>query len=135
MTWMDRTFMGSDPHKITGTFGAAVAAQLRRRHSFHTAKSVAQSLQVGLKTAENILDGHLSSRTLTLIVMAYGPGIVIEAAAGMAGHTLETFIVEQAAHAEQAEARARERARELHRLRTKLHPDRRCGPGVDRPAA
>lgn len=128
--------MGSGPHNIlAANFGKAVAAQLRSRHRFHAAKRLSQDLSVGVKTAENILEGHLSSRTLTLIVSAYGPGPVIEAAASVAGHTLETFISEQAAAAEDAEVRARERAHELHRLRTKLHSGRRGDPGDDRPTA
>lgn len=127
--------MGSHQQEIATSFGMAVAAQIRRRHQYHTAKTLAQDLGIEVKTAENILRGHLSSRTMTLIVMAYGPGPIIEAAASVAGHTLETFIIEQAAEAECAEARARERSRELHRLRSKLHTDRRRDPGHDRPAA
>ena len=127
--------MGSHPQEVATSFGKAVAAQLKRRHRYHAAKTLAQDLDVGIRTAENILSGHLSSRTMTLIVMAYGPGPIIEAAAGVAGHTLETFITEQAAEAELAEARARERASELHRLRSKLHAGRRSDPKRDRPAA
>lgn len=127
--------MGSHQQEIATSFGMAVAAQIRRRHRYHTAKTLAQDLGIELKTAENILRGHLSSRTMTLIVMAYGPGPVIEAAASVAGHTLETFIIEQAAEAERAEARARERASEFHRLRSKLHTGRRSDPERDRPAA
>lgn len=128
--------MGSQPqNSIAATFGQALAAQLRRKHQYHAAKKLAQDLEVAVKTAENILDGHLSSRTLTLIVSAYGPGPIIDAAASVAGHTLETFISEQAAAAEQAEARAKERAHELHRLRSRLHVVSGGGASDDRPAA
>jgi hypothetical protein len=136
MTPTERTFMGSGPQETFSLhFGKALAAELRRRHHFHAAKRLSQDLDVGVRTAENILEGHLSSRTLTLIVSAYGPGPIIDAAASVAGHTLETFITEQAAAAEQAEARAKERAYELNRLRSRLHTVPRGASGDDRPSA
>lgn len=128
--------MGSGPQEtLSLSFGKALAAQLRRRHHFHAAKRLSQDLDVGVKTAENILEGHLSSRTLTLIVSAYGPGPIIDAAASVAGHTLETFISEQVSAAEQAEARAKERAHELNRLRSRLHIVPSSASRDDRPPA
>lgn len=109
--------MGSHPHDCNdAAFGKAVAALLYARYPFHTAKQVAQDLTLDrrectIRTAENILAGHLSAKSLTRLVRAYGLGLVIEAGAAVTGKSLDTFITEQAeaARCEQRRHEAAER--------------------------
>lgn len=114
MPLTERTFMGSVPHdcnSAAGCFGTAVAALLRQRHPFHTAKSVAADLsraglgQCTVRTAENLLAGHLSAKSITRLTVAYGLGFLIEAGAVVSGETLEEFIETQARRARHEQTR------------------------------
>lgn len=133
MSMTEDSVMGSLPQGKADCFGQAVAGVLRSRYQFHTAKLVAQDLACTIKAAENILGGHLSAASITKLARAYGLGLLIDAGALVTSQTLETFIQQQAAEAEQAEARARERARDLHGLRSKLRASSGGDPGGSRP--
>lgn len=110
------TIMGALPHDCNDSgFSLAVAALLRRRYPLFTAKRVAADLsrdgsECTVKTAQNILAGHLSGKTITRLTRAYGLGLLIEAGAAVTGKNLETYILEQAdlARHDRRKAEARE---------------------------
>lgn len=98
--------MGSFPHDCSEPtdFGLAVAFLLRARHPVGTAKMVARDLsRLGadctIKTAENILAGKLSGKSITRLTLAYGLGFLIDAGAQVTGQTLTAYIENQAARA------------------------------------
>jgi len=106
------SFVGSDRPDCqeASAFGMAVAALLRARHPYATAKLVAADIsRVGTtcttKTAENILAGKLSGKSITRLTQAYGLGFLIDAGAQVTGKTLEAFIIEQANQARSEEQR------------------------------
>jgi hypothetical protein len=127
MTLMEPTIMGLVPHvrsEVTD-FGLAVARELARRHPVHTAKMVARRLsetgpECTIRTAENILAGHLSARTITRLTLAYGLGLLIDAGAAVTGKTLRQHIEEQVGQARRDAARARALERELIDLEERL---------------
>lgn len=123
--------MGAETHKANGSvrsLGLAVAGMLRDRFPHYTAKQVAQWLRCTPKTAANILDGHLSTRTATMIIEAFGPGFMADAVMAAAGTTLSKFIRSQAAEAKATAHRHEEKARELAQLETELRASRRAQP-------
>lgn len=142
MSLTETTIMGAVPHKrsrgeITD-FGLAVARELERRHPVHTAKMVArdlsaQGVECTVRTAENILSGHLSARTLTRLVEAYGLGLLIEAGASVTGQTLEQFIRESAEDARRERAAAGERWRRQSALVGELRALHSYASGDSRP--
>lgn len=136
MTWTGETLMGtkSQGWRIDCCFGDACARVLQRRYPVHTAKRIAQDLAITPKAAENLLLGHISKRSMSLLVQAYGLQFLIDAGAQMTGQTLETFIETQAADADRAAARAEERARELRRLRARVSASGGGHHGRDRAA-
>jgi hypothetical protein len=121
MTDLGLDFMGLLPHDLQTeekAFGLAVARALEARHPIYTAKNVAQDVSAAtgrdcdVRTAENILAGHLSARTLTKLARTYGLGLLIEAGAAVTGVSLDQFIVEEtqrAQHEIERAAAARER--------------------------
>lgn len=116
--------MGALPHTSgdLNCFGLAVAAQLRRRYPVHAAKNVAADINCTLKAAENLLDGHLSAKSITRLINAYGVGILLDASAALTGRTLKDFIIEQAEQARLEQARARERELEYTALTKSFAP-------------
>jgi hypothetical protein len=84
--------------------GAAIATLLTRRYPHHTSGYVAQRMRCTKKAAENILCGHLSTRTATMIIEAFGPGFMVDAVMLTAATTLSDYLV---ALAKQAETEAR----------------------------
>lgn len=129
MTLTTEIFVGELPQASRETcWGRAVAAELARRYPVHTAKNVAADLGCTLKAAENLLAGHLSKRSMTQLVLTYGLGLLIAAAARLTGEELEDFIEKQAAEAELAEVRARERKRAFNDLQSTLRSARRGDP-------
>lgn len=88
-------------------FGIAVADELRRRYPFKTANHVAADLKCTFKAAENLLQGHLSRKSITALIRVYGLGLVIDSGAAVAGTTLHKYIIEQADRAREEQARAR----------------------------
>lgn len=127
MTWTGETFMGADPqlsHGRVRSLGHAVAAQLAERFPVMTVKNVAKALGCTPKAAENILDGHLSARTATMLIEAFGPGFMADAVMAAAGTTLVNFIRAQAAEAEATAHRHQQKARELAQLETQLRASR-----------
>jgi hypothetical protein len=92
MSLTEGTIMGLHPHNRSAVscFGLAMARALTRRHPVHGAKMIARELSAAgsectIRTAENILQGHLSARTLTRLMQAYGIGLFLEAAGEMRG--------------------------------------------------
>jgi hypothetical protein len=125
MTMTTESFVGElHQGSLDACFGRAVAAELEQRYPVHAGKNVAADLNCTAKAAENLLAGHLSARTLTRLVKAYGLGLLISAAARVTGEGLEDFIEKQAAEAELAEDRARERKRAYHDLQSSLRSAR-----------
>jgi len=99
-----------------GCFAEEVAKRLRARHPVHTAKNVARDLNCTPKTAENILAGHLSGRSIARLSMVYGLGFLIDVGAAVTGTTLRDFIVAQADDARREQIKAMEREREFTEL-------------------
>lgn len=111
------TFMGVLPHGCEAScFGREVAARLLHLHPVHTAKHVARALGCTPKTAENILAGHLSAKSITRLSVAYGLGFLIDVGAAVTGTTLREFIVAQADEARREQLEAVEREREFIEL-------------------
>lgn len=94
-------------------FGRACGKVLAEKYPVHTAKMISRELKITTKAAENLLTGHISKRSMTLLVGAYGVGFLLEAAGRMAGQTLndtiDNFIIENAARAREEQAAAKER--------------------------
>ena len=133
MSLMRETFMGALPHGCEAScFGHAVAARLYELHPVHTAKSIARALNCTPKTAENILAGHLSARSITRLTMAYGLGFLIDVGAAVTGTSLRDHITQQADAARQEQVRAKDREREFMELEQGLSPRRTERPGHDR---
>lgn len=125
--------MGALPHGCEAScFGHAVAARLYELHPVHTAKSIARALNCTPKTAENILAGHLSARSITRLTMAYGLGFLIDVGAAVTGTSLRDHITQQADAARQEQLRAKDREREFMELEQGLSPRRSERPGHDR---
>lgn len=90
-------------------FGRAVAKLLTARYPIGTAKLVARDLsrlgaECTIKTAENILAGKLSGKSITRLTLTYGLGFLIDAGAQVTGQTLSSYIENQAARAREEHA-------------------------------
>ena len=136
MPLMKETFMGALPYELEAScFGREVAERLVDMHPVHTAKHVARALNCAPKTAENILAGHLSARSITRLTMAYGLGFLIDVGAAVTGTSLRDHITQQADAARQEQARAKDREREFMELEQGLSPRRteRSGHGRQHP--
>lgn len=130
MTLAERTFMERQPHKSRASdLGREIGAALKRRYPHHTAKLVAADMKSTVKAAENLLDGHLSARSATRLIEAYGPGFMAEAVMAAAGTTLKNHIIAQAERARQEAVRQGDIAREHLQLAEDLVP-----PSVERPS-
>jgi len=128
--------MGLDTQASPGSvrsLGLAVADQLRELYPFHTGKQVARALSCTAKCAENILEGHLSTRTATMIIEAFGPMFMAQAVFAAARTTLEREIIEAAETARQERKAAGERWRQQARLVGELRGLSSVGASVDRP--
>lgn len=121
--------MGAHPQKrpkAAATSGEAVGAALKRRYPFHTAKQLAGAIGCTVRTAENILAGHLSSATLTKLIMAFGYELLLDIGASVRGESIVAYSERKADEARVEQDRARQRERDLgeaaQRLRTILTP-------------
>lgn len=141
MAYLETSIMGSLPHERPSyDFGRAVAALIAARHPVHTAKHLAQALSLDgsdctIRTAENILAGHLSARTITRLTRAYGMGLLIEAGAAVTGDSLASYITRQAEDARRERERWEAEEQELEGLATRARAVRSGGSGLDRPSA
>lgn len=134
MSLTTEDFMGALPHELEAScFGRQVAARLVDMHPVHTAKHVARALNCAPKTAENILAGHLSARSITRLTRAYGLGFLIDVGAAVTGTTLRDHITQQADAARREQVRAKEREREFVELEQGLSPRWSERAGDDRP--
>lgn len=108
------TFMSTGCQANSECLGAALGDLLRARYPFHTAKMIAADLNCSVKTAQNLLAGHLSAKTATRLVRAYGWDLFTEALAAVTGRSLRQYIrekEEQAAREQRTwEAQRREMA-------------------------
>ena len=137
MTMAGTTVLGLD-HQLSHddtAFGRAVAVALSDRHPVNTTGHVAQQLRCTKKAAENILAGHLSARTITRLVKAYGLGLIIDAGAAVTGQSLRAYILSQAEEARRDARRAEDLALELTELEGRLasRPSQPAGWMGDRP--
>lgn len=96
---------------------------------------VARDLSCAVRTAENILGGHLSAKSITRLTLAYGLGFLIDAGAAVTGMTLEKYIKEKALAARLAQEEWRRREHEYDQLQAALAPSRTDDQGGDRPSA
>jgi 2-iminoacetate synthase ThiH len=137
MSLTEPTIMGLHPHNrrdaTVTDFGLAVSRELARRHPVHTAKMVARTLsaqgpECTIRTAENILAGSLSARTVTRLTLAYGLGLLIDAGAAVTGTTLREHIIQQAEQARRDAALAEELQLELTELAGRLASSRSDHP-------
>jgi len=131
MSLMELSVVGLDhqlSHEDTA-FGHAMARALTERHPVNTSGHLAQRLRCTKKAAENILAGHLSARSITRLVRAYGLAILIDAGAAMTGQSLRSFILSQAEEARRDAAKARGLALELHELGGRLPNGRPSSTG------
>lgn len=127
MTQTETPFMGANSQvaRPSLSLGVALAAMLRARFPQHTTKNVARSMGCTPKAAENLLDGHLSARTLTMLIEAFGPGFVAEAVMAAAGTNMIAFIRAQADQARAEALRHQEQARELAQIEADIRSARR----------
>jgi hypothetical protein len=105
-------FMGHDPYKLqlSPAMGEAVSKWLKHLHPTNTAKMVARDAGLDTRTAENILDEHLSGVTFTKLLRAYGWRFLTAVGAAVIGETYENSInreLEEIAH-DRRELEARE---------------------------
>ena len=131
MTMAGMSVLGLDHHVSHDdtAFGRAVAAALMERHPVNTSGHLAQRIRCTKKAAENILAGHLSARSITRLVQAYGLGLIIDAGAAVTGQSLRAYILSQAEEARRDASRAEELARDLTELEGRLasRPPQRPG--------
>jgi hypothetical protein len=87
-------FMVHDPQllRLSVSLGEAVSKWLKHRHPQDAAKSVARLAGVDIRTAENLLAGHLSATTLTRLIRAYGWPFLAQVGAATIGETYENSI-------------------------------------------
>ena len=113
--------MGKLPHTLhPSCFGLTVAAVLRERYPRDTAKLIARDLKCSPKSAENLLNGHLSARSITRLTLAYGLGFLIDAGARLTGVTLENYIIEKARAARLAQEHWDRRGQEYEAMHAAL---------------
>lgn len=97
MTWTEMSVVGTPSQKYERScFAGAVAHWLRGRHPVQTLKNVAADLGCTYKSAENLLNGHLSAAHTARLLAAYGPRIFIEASLAAAGTSLDAYIEHEA---------------------------------------
>lgn len=114
--------------KLHKTAADAVASILRRRYPHSAAKFVATDLsRVGLgectlRTAENLLGGRLSARSITRLALAYGTEFLLELGSEVTGETLEQVI---RAQAEAARAEAARLDNIVRQFSESIHPGTR----------
>jgi hypothetical protein len=97
MTWTEVSVVGiASQKREQGCFASAVAGWLRQRHPMQTLKNVAADLRCSYKSAENLLNGHLSAAHTARLLAAYGPRIFIEASLAAAGTSLDAYIEHEA---------------------------------------
>lgn len=108
--------MGFDPQllQLPLSVGEAIGRYLKHRHPIHTAKHAARLVGIDIRTAENLLAGHLSAVTLTKLLRAYGWDLLTCVGTAVVGETYEQSInreLEAIAHArrelDEAEGRSR----------------------------
>lgn len=98
--------MGFNPQLLlTANLGEAVADWLKTEHPANTAKAIARKADMDVRTAENVLQGHLSGNTITRLIRAYSWRFIASVGAAVIGESYEQYI-----HTELAEI-ADERAR------------------------
>lgn len=109
-------FMEFDPQllRLPAPMNVALRQWLKKRHPEQTASRVSRDINCDVRTAENILQGHLSSLTLTKLLNAYGWSFLAGVGAAVIGETYEQAIereLQEIAHAraqlDDAERRAR----------------------------
>jgi hypothetical protein len=90
-------FMGYDPQKLrlTASLGEAVSKWLKHRYPQHTAKTVARDTGLDTRTAENLLQGHVSSVSLTKLIGRYGWSFLTAVGAAVIGETYESSITRE----------------------------------------
>jgi hypothetical protein len=119
-------FLGARAQKglVDACFGQAVGVVLRRRHPFHTAKLVARDTGCTIRSAQNILRGHLQARTLTRLVLTYGPWFLLEAYGHMTQQDLGDLVAtERESGRQQFEAKERHLVALEDRVRHRLATD------------
>jgi predicted transcriptional regulator len=85
--------MGRHPQlMLTLNSGEAIGTWLRREHPRETIKAIANNAGIDRRTAENILQGHLSAVTFTKLVRAYGWRFMAAVGAEMIGETYEQYL-------------------------------------------
>jgi hypothetical protein len=102
--------MGFDPQllQMPLTAGEAVGRWLKQHHPINTAKLVARDVGVDLRTAENLLRGHLSALTFTKVVKVYGWPFLAAVGAATIGETYDQFIASEIEAVERAKQRLEE---------------------------
>ena len=129
MTMTEPNVMGIRPQPYfspadSQALGRVVSGRLRQIYPHHSAKQVAAAISCAPKTAENVLSGHLSVWTLTLLINALGPGWVAECVMAAAEASLTDYIRAQADQAHAEALRHQEQARELDQLESTLRTSR-----------
>ena len=137
MTLMEERFMGISSQRTTGRASGSIAreigAWLGRRYPAQTIKNVSADLGCSYKSAENLLNGHLSAAQTARLLTAYGPRIFIEASLSAAGSSLDQYIMSEAERADEERRRWAATADRYQELGRRLgSADRRSGddPGA-----
>lgn len=135
-----RQIMARDPYtlQLSPHVGEAVSRYLKYRHPANTAKLVARQAGIDPRTADNILDGHLSATTCTKLFVAYGWDLISCIGTAVTGVTYEQSInneLEAIAHArrelDEAEGRSRAAWEALRARRSVGDSGLRLVPEID----
>jgi len=132
MSLMEAYVFHEQPRSLHAScMGRAVAGLLKEQYPQHTAKCVASDLRCDVRTAENLLRGHLSAKSITRIIKTYGLGFLIDAGAEVAGTSLQDHLETQFIKARDERITWEARERQLAALRTAVRGGRPAHSGVD----
>jgi hypothetical protein len=90
-------FMGFSPHGLQNHvhIADAVSAWLKNKYPAKTANNVAADLRCDVRTAENIVGGHLSAVNLTKLCQAYGWSLLAAVGAAVIGETYDESVTRE----------------------------------------
>lgn len=116
MTAQGWEFVPEEPDFYGRTMGEALARQARLRWPRNTAKTVAREWGIDPSTADNLLRGHASERTITKAIKAEGWPLLAALGAALTGQTYDQhiqFMIEETDRARAKLERRRDQVRAL----------------------
>ena len=130
-----KDFMGLPPQLFRRSLGEALSELARQKYPRDTAKRLSRAWGIDPKTAANVVQGHVSERTITKALAAEGWALLAPLGQAITGETFEQFeerrlqsIIQEAELAHENLVALRTRRAELDARASQLDPSRSWSP-------